>query len=151
KPGEAGLYADADGALDEAARRGVANDRIALWGTSLGAAVAAEMARRGRGAALVLVSPFTSLPDVAARTAWWLPVSWLLPDRYDTLSKAGAIHVPTTVVHGDRDEVVPFFMGEALARAIPGASFVRVPGATHNDVYDVGGPTLMDSLVAACR
>ncbi|HEY1693335.1 MAG TPA: alpha/beta hydrolase [Polyangiaceae bacterium] len=151
KPDEAGLYADAEAALDEAGRRGVPRERIALWGTSLGTAVAAEMARRGRGSTLVLVSPFTSLTDVAARTAWWLPVSWLLPDRYDTLGKAASIGIPTTIAHGDRDALVPFAMGEALARAIPHATFVPVHGAGHDDVYDVGGASLVDALVSACR
>jgi fermentation-respiration switch protein FrsA (DUF1100 family) len=150
-PSESGLYLDAEAALDEAARRGVGPDRVALWGTSLGTGVAAEMARRGRGSTLVLVAPFTSLPDVASTMAWWLPVSLLLPDRFDTLGKAAAIRVPVVVAHGDRDEVVPFAMGQAVARAIEGARFVRVVGGMHGDVYDVGGPALMDTLVAQSR
>jgi fermentation-respiration switch protein FrsA (DUF1100 family) len=147
-PSEPGLYLDAEAALDEAARRGAGPDRVTLWGTSLGTAVAAEMARRGRGSSLVLVSPFTSLPDVASRVTWWLPTSLLLPDRFDTLGKAGAIHVPTLVAHGDRDEVVPFEMGRSVAGAIAGARFLAVAGAMHGDVYGVGGERLMDALVA---
>jgi pimeloyl-ACP methyl ester carboxylesterase len=150
-PSEDGLYLDAEAALDEAARRGIGPDRVALWGTSLGTGVAAEMARRERGSALVLVSPFTSLPDVASSVAWWLPVSLLLPDRFDTLAKAGAIRVPAVVAHGDRDELVPFAMGRAVAGAIDGARFVPVVGAMHGNVYDVGGAALMDALVAHSR
>ena len=150
-PGEEGLYRDAEAALDEAARRGVGADRIALWGTSLGTGVAAEMAKRGRGSSLVLVSPFTSMTAMASRAAPWLPTSLLLPDRYDTLGKAASIHVPTTVAHGDRDEVVPYAMGEAVARAIPGAAFITVPGAMHGDVYLVGGEGLMDALVSGSQ
>jgi fermentation-respiration switch protein FrsA (DUF1100 family) len=145
-PTEAGLYADAEAALEEAARRGVGPERIGLWGTSLGAAVAAEMARRGRGAVAVLVSPFTSLTAVAARAAWWLPVAMHLPDRYDTLSKAPQIRVPTLVVHGNRDELIPFTMGEAVAKAIPGAQFIPVEGAGHGDVYARGGGELMRTI-----
>jgi pimeloyl-ACP methyl ester carboxylesterase len=147
-PSEAGLYLDAEAALDEAAKRGAGPDRIALWGTSLGTAVAAEMARRGRGSSLVLVSPFTSLPAVASRVTWWLPTSLLLPDRFDTLGKAGDIRVPTLVAHGDCDEVVPFEMGRSVARAIAGARFLPIAGAMHGDVYAVGGGELMDALVA---
>jgi hypothetical protein len=146
-PDEEGLYRDAEAALDEVERRGVGRDRIALWGTSLGTGVAAEMAKRARGTTLVLVSPFTSMTAMAARAAPWLPSSLLMPDRYDTLGKAPGIHVPTTVAHGDRDEVVPYAMGEAVARAIPGAVFVPVPGGMHGDVYFVGGERLMDALV----
>ena len=148
---EQGLYADAEGALNEAARRGYGADRVALWGTSLGTGVAAEMARRGRGSALVLVSPFTSLTDVASRAAWWLPVSLLLPDKFETLIKARDIHVPTLVVHGSRDEVVPFAMGQAVARGIEAARFVAVPAASHGDIYDVGGEALMNDIAAHCR
>jgi pimeloyl-ACP methyl ester carboxylesterase len=149
-PDEQGLYLDAEAALDEAARRGLGHDRVALWGTSLGTGVAAEMARRGRGARLVLVSPFTSLRDVASRAVGWLPVSLLLPDRYDTLAKAANITVPTLIVHGDRDDVVPFDMGQTLARAIPGSRFVPIAGAVHGDIYVRGGAPLMDAIAAHC-
>jgi fermentation-respiration switch protein FrsA (DUF1100 family) len=149
-PTEEGLYLDAEAALGEAARRGFGPERVALWGTSLGTGVAAEMARRGRGTRLVLVAPFTSLRDVASRTVRWLPMSLVLPDRYDTLGKAETIRAPTLIVHGDRDEVVPFDMGQTLAHAIAGARFVRVPGAGHGDVYSMGGPALMDAIAAHC-
>lgn len=149
-PTEEGLYLDAEAALDEAGRRGFGPERVALWGTSLGTGVAAEMARRGRGARLVLVSPFTSLRDVASRTVAWLPMSLVLPDRYDTLSKAGDIRARTLIVHGDRDDVVPFDMGERLSRAIAGARFLRVPGAQHGDIYVKGGPALMDAIATHC-
>jgi len=56
EPTEDGLYRDAEATLDELARRGYGPERVVLWGTSLGSGVAAEMARRHRGAALVLVS-----------------------------------------------------------------------------------------------
>jgi uncharacterized protein len=152
-PSEAGLYADAEAALDEIARRGFPPERVALWGISLGTGVAAEMARRGRAAALVLVSPFTSLQAVAARVWWagWLPTSLLVPDRYDTLSKAASLRVPTLIVHGDRDGVVPFDMGRTLSTAIAGARFVAVVGADHNDVYALGGDALMEAILAHCR
>jgi hypothetical protein len=62
--------------------------------------VAAEMARRGRGASLVLVAPFVSLTAVASRfLPWWLPAGWVVPDRFDTLSKARDVRIPTLVVH----------------------------------------------------
>jgi len=73
-PSEDGLYADATAALDDLASRGVGADRIVLWGLSLGTGVAIEMAKRGRGAALVVVAPYTSIPDMAARMVPFLPV-----------------------------------------------------------------------------
>jgi fermentation-respiration switch protein FrsA (DUF1100 family) len=149
-PTEAGLYLDAQAGLDEAARRGVGPDRIALWGYSLGTGVATEMARRGRGARLVLVAPFTSLTDVASRAVGWLPMSVVIPDRYDTLSKVSGIRIPTLVVHGDRDDVVPFDMGRSLASAIAGARFLPIQGAAHGDIYLRGGADLVSAIAAHC-
>ena len=62
------------------------------------------------------------------------PARALLPDHFDTLGKAKGIQVPTLVVHGDADEVIPYAMGEELARTIDGARLLRVPGARHGDV-----------------
>ena len=135
EPSEEGLYDDAEAALDGLAARGVGPDRVVLWGTSLGTGVAAEMARRGRGAALVLVTPYTSLPDVVTDVVPLLPAGLLLPHRFDTLGKTAQIRVPTLVIHGDADEIVPFWMGTRLASAIPGARLLRVEGGRHGDLF----------------
>jgi fermentation-respiration switch protein FrsA (DUF1100 family) len=132
-PEEEGLYADAEAVLDALEARGVARDRVVLSGTSLGTGVAAEMARRSRGAALVLVSPYTSIADLVTNVVPFAPASLLVPDRFDTLAKASAIGVPTLIIHGDADAVVPFSMGERVASAIRGARFVRVAGGGHGD------------------
>src|SRR5262249_15681369 len=138
-PTEEGLYADASAILDALGARGVAPRDLVLWGTSLGTGVAAEMARRGGGAALVLVSPYTSIPRVAARGAWFLPVGLVVPDRLDTLAKAAEIRVPVLIVHGDRDGVIPYDMGVELSRAIAGADLVTIAGGGHNDLFAQGG------------
>jgi pimeloyl-ACP methyl ester carboxylesterase len=151
QPTEEGLYLDAETVLDALASRGIAPQTVALWGTSLGSGVAAEMARRGRGASLVLVTPYTSVPAVAARVVPFLPARWCVPDRFDTLSKAEAIRVPTLVIHGDRDEVIPFAMGERVSRAIDGARFIRVDGGHHNDLFAREGTRLMDAIDAHAR
>ena len=151
KPDEQGIYRDVEAALDEARRRGFPADRVALWGVSLGTGVAAEMETRGRGARLVLLSPFTSLTDAArVHAPWWLPAGMVIPDRFDTLSKAGSIRIPTLIVHGDADDVVPFAHGELLARTIAGARLVRVPGGHHDDLFEVGGPAVLDGIVRHC-
>lgn len=133
EPSEDALYADAEAALASLAARGVGPSKIVLWGTSLGTGVAAEMASRGRGSALVLVTPYTSIPDLVTRTAPVVPARTILADHFDTRAKAKAIRIPTLVVHGDADEVVPFAMGEEVALAIGGARLLRIPGARHAD------------------
>jgi pimeloyl-ACP methyl ester carboxylesterase len=142
-----GLYHDAEAALDALAKRGVGPDHITLAGVSLGTGVATEMARRGRGSALVLVSPYTSITAMAQRTAWFLPTSVLVPDRFDTLGKAPSIRLPTLVVHGDADEVIPVVMGRTVAAAIDGARLRIVAGGHHNDLFAVD-TSLVDAIAA---
>ncbi len=146
KPSEDGLYRDAEAALSMLASRGIGPDRIVLSGTSLGTGVAAEMARRGRGARLVLVTPYTSIPDLVADRVPGAPAELLVSDRFATLEKTRDIHVPTLVIHGDADEVVPFTMGQKVARAIAGARFLRVAGGRHGDLFVRDGPRLFDAI-----
>ena len=145
-PTEEGLYLDAEATLNELARRGYGAKRVILWGTSLGTGVAAEMARRHRGAGLVLISPYTSIPDlVRERSGVSLP-GLLLPDRFDIASKAPAIHIPTLIIHGDADEVVPFSMGTRLARLIVGSTLVQVKAGKHGNLFANGGKPLIDRI-----
>jgi len=147
-PSEEGLYLDAECALDMLVRRGIGAERVVLWGTSLGTGVAAEMARRGRGARLVLETPYTSIPELVLDTAPFVPARFLVPDHFDTIAKSSAIHVPTLVIHGDLDEIVPFWMGERVARAIAGARLVRIAGARHGDLYAKGADRLLAEVAA---
>lgn len=148
EPSEQGLYLDAEAALDMLSQRGITASRIVLWGTSLGTGVAAEMARRGRAGALVLVSPYTSIPALVRDAAPMVPADTLMPDRFDTLAKASQIHVPTLVIHGDADETVPFWMGQRVAGAIEGAQLIRVPGGHHGDLFMRDGAGLVGAMVA---
>jgi len=94
----------------------------------------------------VLASPFTSLPDVAQFGYPWLPARWLVLDRFDTLSRASEIRVPTLVVHGVHDTQIPHRMGSAVAAALPRAKFLsRLSG--HNDVFDDGVVRVIDRFL----
>ena len=147
-PCEEGLYLDAEAVLDMLNQRGMGPDRIVLWGTSLGTGVAAEMARRGRGSSLILVSPYTSIPDLVTHVLRALPARALMPEQFDTLAKSAEIRVPTLVVHGDADEIVPFAMGERVARAIVGARLLRVAGGHHGDLFALEGKRLLSEIAA---
>ena len=146
RPSEPGIYRDAVAVLDALSAQGIGADRIVLLGISLGTGVAAEMARRGLGASLVLVSPYTSITAMARRVAPFLPIDWVCPDRFDTLSKAKDIRTPTLVVHGDADEVIPVAMGRAVAGAIPGAALHVVAGGHHNDLFERWQRPVMDAI-----
>lgn len=147
-PSEEGLYADAEAVLDDLAARGVGPRDVVLWGTSLGTGVAAEMARRGRGAALVLVTPYTSIPDIASAAVPIGGMSLLVADRFATAEKAPDIRVPTLIIHGDADEVVPFWMGERLAGAIARARLVHVVGGRHGDLFAREPERLVGAIAA---
>jgi len=132
---EAAIYAAAEAAL-----RTLPRQQIVLLGISLGSGVAVEMARRGYGTRMALVAPYLSIPDVAAHHYPWLPARLLVLDRFDSARKAPSLKIPTLIVHGTRDEIIPFEQGRKLASRLPGARFVPVEGASHNDV--LSGPVL---------
>lgn len=148
EPTEKGLYLDAKAALDALDHDGVPSARIVLSGTSLGTGVAAEMAAQGRGARLVLMSPYTSIPRLARRFAPFLPTGWIIDDRFDTLSKAPRLHLPVLIIHGDADELIPYAMSQELAAAIPGARLITVAGGHHNDLFARRGAMLREEIVA---
>lgn len=118
------------------ARLAVPPERTVLLGQSLGTGVATALAARGAGAKLALLSPFRSVPEVAAGLFPWLPVRALVRDRFDSEALAPRVTVPALVIHGTADEVIPFAHGERLARRFPRGELVRLTGAHHNDLWD---------------
>lgn len=145
-PSEQGAYAAAESALSWLrTERGVDDARVVLLGQSLGSGVATEMARRGHGARLVLISPFTSVAEMARRLFPFFPARFVR-HRFDTLSKAPSISVPVLILHGTEDEVVPFSMGERLAAAFPQARLVQIPGGQHNDLLTLHAIAVREAL-----
>ncbi len=117
-------------------------------GRSLGSGVAVEIASRRPPRLLILVSPYTSLVDMGRSLVGPLaPV--LVPDRFDNLSKIAALTCPIVIVHGTRDEVVPFEMGRRLAAAGRNVRFIPLEGRTHNDLPEL--PRLLVTRSAARR
>lgn len=115
KPSEAGLYRDASAAWDWlTGDRGIAGEDIIVFGRSLGAAVASELATRVDAAGLVVESAFTSVPDIGAELYWWLPVRWLSRLDFDTARYLARTELPVLVVHSTEDEIIPFPHGRRL-------------------------------------
>lgn len=144
---EEATYRDADGALAYLrGRQDLARTRLIYFGRSLGAAIAVEAARRRPPVGLILETPFTSIGDMARVTLPFLPVDGLLRTKYDSLGKIREIRVPLLVLHGDRDDVVPYEQGRRLFDAAnEPKTFFQIRGARHNDTYIVGGQPYFDA------
>ena len=151
--GYAGLKGTPDyegSALDATAAYRFARDSLnpsrrplALYGHSLGAAIATELAAREGAEVLVLQSPFSSARAMA-RVMLGAPMLavWRIIARvhFDNVERARALDTPVWVAHGDRDFVIPARMGrEVFAAARRPGELLIVNGAGHNDVAEVGG------------
>ncbi|MCU0684143.1 MAG: alpha/beta hydrolase [Polyangiaceae bacterium] len=151
-PTEARLYEGAEAALGHLqGALGVPIERTVLVGHSLGSGVATEMAARGRGGSLVLLSPFTSIGDMAAHLVPWLPGRLLVRDPFDSLSKAPRVIVPALVVHGVNDALIPAAMGQRLGAALVQGRVELVPGAGHNDLFSMYGEALVPLIAGFAR
>jgi uncharacterized protein len=138
-PSEEGLYHDGRAALDFLSQSGVPGSRIVLYGESLGAGIAVQMATERHVAAIVLEAPFPSTADVAAHHYWYLPTRYLVLDRFDSKAKIAHIGTSLLIVHGERDRIVPPALARALydaAKDPKEAAFIATAG--HNDLYDHG-------------
>lgn len=137
RPTEAGLYRDADAAWSFLASRPELDaTRIAVYGRSLGSAVALYLADTKPVAAVVLDSPFTTAREMAR---WHYPIlpPWVLRLKLDNLGRARRLRVPLLVFHGTEDRIVPPRMGRAIALAGQARELVWIQGADHNDTYAV--------------
>jgi uncharacterized protein len=153
RPTAAGVRKDAIAAYEAALASGGDPARVALYGHSLGSAIAAELAADVAGGqptdqvgpfcALLLESPFTSARDMAARVG---PSGSLLFRMglarfgWDTEARVARLDAPVAVAHGARDGVVPVAMGRRVhaAAAVPGPLLI-IAAAGHNDVAWQGG------------
>jgi hypothetical protein len=141
-PTEAGTYQDARGALTFLHRLGWTQDQIIYFGHSLGAAVALQLALEEPPAALVLESPFTSIPDLIRHhhPRLFAALPWAFPPFYNNLSKIGGIETPLMIFHGRRDAIVPPVMARTLYALAPEPKSLHfMTEAGHNDVSDKGG------------
>jgi fermentation-respiration switch protein FrsA (DUF1100 family) len=142
KPSEAGLTRDATAGLEFLEEEMGGENRVIVFGRSMGGAVAVSLLASHRAGALILESSFTSLEAMARRLYWFVPSLLFrrLRGRFDTLEMLTRVEAPTMVIHGTEDEIVPFEMGEELREALGSeCHWYPVEGAGHNDVFWVGG------------
>jgi fermentation-respiration switch protein FrsA (DUF1100 family) len=147
-PSETGLARDARAvATILPSLPGVNPARVVYFGESLGAAVAIRLAQEHPPAALILRSPFSSMSSVGSHHYPFLPVRWLLRDRYSSIDVIGGLSLPTLFIAGDRDSVVPLAETEALfEEANNPKRLVVIPGADHNDEALLTGVEMMAAI-----
>ncbi len=155
-PSEMGMYMDAEAAYEYLrSRYNIDDNKLILFGRSLGCAVAVEMATRHQTKGVILESPFTSIEAIARiarpKPFSFLPlhymVLWLLQSRFDSLSKMGSIQTPLMILHGSEDSIISIDMAQELFDAASEPKrFYAIEGAGHNDTYLTGGEGYFEAL-----
>lgn len=102
-PQEQAIYSDALHIFDQIKSR---HESASVIGRSLGSGVATLLATKREIDKLVLVTPFDSAENVAKKRYPFYPISLLLKDKYDSLSRAELIKVPTLVIIAENDRVI---------------------------------------------
>ena len=135
KPSEAALFADALALFDKVHAE---HPNITAIGRSLGSGVAVYLASQRPVSRLVLVTPYDSIQEIAARQFSYFPVRWLLLDKFESSKRAPAITAPTLVIAAEHDEVIPRATTDSLfvrfRRGV--ASYHVVTGAGHNTISE---------------
>jgi fermentation-respiration switch protein FrsA (DUF1100 family) len=144
RPTFEGLMRDARAALSVLDTEfGTDPSEVVLYAHSLGTGVATHLALEHTVRALVLEAPITSVVDVARRNLG-PPLSWVVPliSRIPLapVEAVRSIHVPVSVVSGERDDVAPSWMGrEVFDAAIQKGDFLLIPQGEHGNLSTVGG------------
>ena len=113
-PNEKGLYEDARSAVRWLEKKGIPKNKIIIYGESLGAGVATEIAQNENFSGIILESPFTSMIDAGKDKYPFLPVKFLLKDKYESDKKIKNLKSPVLVMHGKVDKIVPFTQGKKI-------------------------------------
>ena len=139
-PSESAAYTDARAGLAHLIEvRGIPEQRIVLFGRSLGSAVAVDLARNRALAGVILESAFTSVSDVA-RGMMGAPLAYLVRGHFDSASKIEQVRTPLLFFHGDHDRIIDYALGRRLFELAPEPKhFETISGAGHNDTVQVGG------------
>jgi dienelactone hydrolase len=135
RPNAEVLLSDAVLVFDRLQQARAGERGVVAVGFSIGAGVAAHLARHRPVAGLVLVTPFDSLEALARDLYWWAPVGPLLRHRMPTVDFVRGSLVPTALVVAERDTIVPARRSMALRQAVGNLVFEATVDAGHNDLY----------------
>jgi uncharacterized protein len=150
RPTERGLQADAEGALRWLLAQNLGYGEVVLYGRSLGSGVVVPIAARRPFRAVILESPFSSIPDVAAVTHPRVPSILMSRVKFDNLSKIKEIEAPILILHGTADDIVPpASAGKLYNAATAKKQIVWFQGGSHSDLFSRGaGAAVIDYLAS---
>ena len=146
-PTEKGTYLDAQAAYDYlVGRQDIDRNRIVIFGKSLGAAIAIDLASKVKVAALISESSFTSTRDMARAIYPLLSFWFFLGHNYNAYTRIAKIDAPKLIIHSRDDEIVPFSQGQRLfAKAKPPKEFYVMRGG-HNDAFYIHNAECMQRI-----
>jgi pimeloyl-ACP methyl ester carboxylesterase len=135
KPSEAALMADALALFDKVHAE---HENVVVVGRSLGSGVAVHLASVRPIQRLVLVTPYDSIQELAARQFPYFPVRWLLLDKFESWRYAPKVAAPTLIIAAEHDEVIPRASTESLLPHFRDgvASFKVIAGTGHNTISE---------------
>ena len=88
------------------------------------------------------------MTDLGRYHYWWLPVRWLLRDRYATIDLIGRVRSPLLVIIGERDRIVPAEFSRRLYEAAKEPkTILSMPEADHNDYELLAGEEMIEGIV----
>lgn len=112
-------------------------ERIVLYGRSIGSGVAARIASWNKPKMLILDSPYFSFIFQVKRYGFWLPLQWLLKYQLRTDQFIRKMSCPVFIIHGKKDRLIPFRQSEMLKKQAPGQVLLfPVEEAGHNNLPD---------------
>lgn len=146
---EEDLYQDAKAGLKWLQEvRKMDSRNILLYGESIGCALVLELAQdtKENFLGIILEAPFTSLSEVTKVHYPFVPTAILGSFQFDNLRKISNVKIPTFIIHGEQDEICPFWMGEALFKklTVSQKELFNIPNGMHNNLTDVAGSKFYD-------
>ena len=145
KPSETGLYEDGESAIKWLIKKGVDEKNIIIYGESLGTGIATHLSQNRNFAGVILETPFTSMIDAAKKFYPYIPVGFLLKDKFENKDKIKNVRSPILIMHGEKDQIVPFEMGKKIFE------MANEPKYSHFTKYDNHMMEYNEKLVLALK
>jgi fermentation-respiration switch protein FrsA (DUF1100 family) len=148
-PGEQRCYSDARAAWKWLTQeKQIAPEHIILFGRSLGAGPASQLATEVKPAGIILESAFASVPDMAQQLYPVFPARLLVRHRFDNAAKAPRFTAPLLIIHSPDDSVIPYAQGRKLFEAArEPKQFLEIQG-DHNEGFIITGAPYTDAVKA---